>query len=76
MPTNPYSALLRTPGAARFSAAAALARAPMAMVGIGIVLMVQMLTGSFAAAGRVSAVFMVAQAVSAPIIARRVDRLG
>lgn len=74
--SNPYTAVLRTPGALRFSAAGSLARLPMSMVGIGAVLMVQGLYDSYAMAGRVAAVLGLAQAFLAPQIARWVDRRG
>jgi len=74
--SNPYVAVLRTPGALKFSAAGALARLPMSMVGIGAVLMVQGLYDSYAMAGRVAAVLGLAQAFLAPQIARWVDRRG
>jgi MFS family permease len=74
--SNPYAAVLRTPGTLRFSAAGALARLPMSMVGIGAVLMVQGLYDSYAMAGRVAAVLGLAQAFLAPQIARWVDRRG
>lgn len=73
---NPYAAILRLPGALSFSAAALIARLPMSMVGIGTVLMIQGLYGSYALAGRVSAVLVVAQAVASPQLARFVDRYG
>ncbi|MFC8796361.1 MFS transporter [Promicromonospora sp. NPDC057138] len=74
--SNPYLAVLSTPGALKFSAAGALARMPMSMVGIGAVLMVQGLYGSYAMAGRVAAVLGLAQAFLAPQIGRWVDRRG
>ncbi|WP_369370233.1 MFS transporter [Promicromonospora sp. Populi] len=74
--SNPYAAVLRTPGALKFSAAGALARLPMSMIGIGAVLMVQGLYDSYAMAGRVAAVLGLAQAFLAPQIARWVDRRG
>ncbi|ROS79183.1 MFS transporter [Cellulomonas sp. PhB143] len=74
--TNPYLAVLRIPGGARFSAAALLARMPMSMLGIGTVLMVERVYGSYALAGRVSAVLVLAQAVCSPPLARLVDRAG
>lgn len=74
--SNPYAAVLRVPGALRFSAAGALARLPMSMVGIGAVLMVQGLYDSYAMAGRVAAVLGLAQALLAPQIGRWVDRHG
>lgn len=73
---NPYLDILTTPGAALFSAAGVIARLPMSMIGIGTVLMVQGLYGSYAMAGRVSAVLVVAQAVASPQLARLVDRAG
>jgi MFS family permease len=73
---NPYRDVLGTPGSVRFSAAGLVARMPMSMIGIGTVLMVQTLYGSYAMAGRVSAVLVVAQAVVSPQVARLVDRAG
>jgi len=73
---NPYAAILRVPGALQFSASALVARLPMSMVGIGTVLMIQGLYGSYALAGRISAVLVIAQAVCSPQLARLVDRRG
>ncbi|PJI86767.1 MFS transporter [Luteimicrobium subarcticum] len=73
---NPYTAVLAVPGALRFSAAAVVARLPMSMVGIGTVLMIQGMYGSYALAGRVSAALVVAQALGSPQLARLVDRYG
>jgi MFS family permease len=73
---NPYADVLRVPGAAAFSGAGALARLPQSMVGIGTVLMVEGLYGSYAAAGRVSGVLVIAQALLSPQVARWVDRSG
>ncbi|WP_081861741.1 MFS transporter [Cellulomonas sp. HZM] len=73
---QPYREILRRPGALSFSAAGTVARLPMSMVGIGIVLMVQALYGSYGLAGRVSATYVIAQAVCSPQIARLVDRHG
>jgi MFS family permease len=73
---NPYAAILRTPGALKFSASGLVARLPMSMVGIGTVLMVQGLYHSYALAGRISAVLVIAQAICSPQLARLVDRRG
>lgn len=73
---NPYKALLAIPGAKRFSGAGAIARLPMSMVGIGIVLMIQQIYGSYALGGRVSAAYIIAQAICSPQIAKYVDRKG
>ncbi|MHB1063713.1 MAG: MFS transporter [Georgenia sp.] len=73
---NPYREIFRIPGTIAFSAAGLLARFPVAMVSIGIVLMLSMMTGSYALAGSVSATFVIAQAICAPQLARMVDRHG
>ena len=73
---NPYTAILAIPGAKQFSAAGAIARLPMSMVGIGIVLMIQQIYGSYALGGRVSAAYIIAQAICSPQIAKLVDRKG
>jgi MFS family permease len=73
---GPYKDVLSRPGALAFSASGALARLPMSMVGIGIVLMVSAEYGSYGLAGRVSAVYVIAQAVCSPQLSRLVDRHG
>lgn len=73
---NPYKAILAIPGAKQFSGAGAIARLPMSMVGIGIVLMIQQIYGSYALGGRVSAAYIIAQAICSPQIAKYVDRKG
>lgn len=73
---GPYRAILARPGAASFSISGLISRFPMSMVGIGIVLMIEELTGSYALAGRVSAVYVLAQAVCGPQIARLIDQHG
>ncbi|GIG41736.1 MFS transporter [Cellulomonas phragmiteti] len=73
---QPYRDVLARPGAFAFSATGVVARLPMSMVGIGIVLMVSALYESYGLAGRVSAAVVIAQAIGAPQIARLVDRHG
>jgi len=73
---EPYGSVLGQPGAAAFSAAGLLARLPISMLGIGIVLLVEASTGSYAAAGTVAAVYSVVQALCSPVVARLVDRHG
>ncbi|MBX9245446.1 MFS transporter [Actinotalea ferrariae] len=73
---QPYRAVLARPGAAMFSAAGALARLPMSMVGIGIVLMVSEVYGSYGLAGRISAVQVITHALVSPQLSRLVDRYG
>jgi MFS family permease len=73
---NPYLEIFRFPGARGFSAAAALARSPMSMFGLGTILLVTAVTGRYAAAGTVAAVGSIGYAVCAPQLARLADRFG
>ena len=73
---TPYRDLLATPGGRRFSGAAFVARMPIAMVNLGIVLLVVAENGSYGLAGAISAAFALVNAVSAPVIARLIDRRG
>jgi MFS family permease len=72
----PYRRVLRLPGALAFTVSGLVARMPMSMVSLGIVLLVSERTGSYALAGAVSASFLVANAVFAVPQARLIDRLG
>jgi MFS family permease len=72
----PYRSLLATPGSKAFTAAGFVARLPISMLNIGIVLLVEAATGSYAIAGAVAATFAVVQAAASPQLARLVDRLG
>lgn len=71
-----YLHLLRLPGAARFSVAAAVGRAPMAMFGLGSVLLLRATTGQYGLAGTIAGAGSVGYAVCAPRIARLADRFG
>ncbi len=71
-----YRRALAVPGALNFSLAALLARLPISMMGIGIVLLVTEHTGSYTLAGRLSAVYVVGNAVGALPVARLVDSWG
>jgi len=73
---QPYRAVLSTPGALRFSAAAFVARAPMSMVSIAMVLMISAEYGSYGLAGKVSAAHVLVAGGSNPILARLIDRHG
>ena len=73
---SPYRDLLATPGSLRFSSAAFVARLPIAMFGLGIVLLVSAETGRYSRAGAMFAVFALVNAVAAPLVSRVVDRLG
>ena len=71
-----YRSILSRPGAALFSATGIVARMPISMLGVGIVLLVSGATGSYGLAGSVSAVQLVAAAVVAIPLGRLIDRLG
>src|ERR1700754_219347 len=71
-----YRAALRTPGAGLPAVMSVLARMPIAMVGLSLLLYVQRQTGSFAIAGMVSAGTLVGVAVGSVIQGRIMDRLG
>ena len=71
-----YRRVLARPGALAFSSAALVARLPISMVGLGIVLLVEASTGSYGLAGTVSAVFVLAEAACAVLHGRWVDHFG
>jgi len=71
-----YRRVLSEPGTLRFSATGLVARLPISMVGLGIVLLVSAATGSYAVAGAVSAAYMVANAGLAILQGRLLDTLG
>ena len=71
-----YRRVLRLPGALVFSMSGLVARLPISMVSLGIVLLVSTRTGSYSLAGAVSASFLIANAAFAVPQARLVDRLG
>lgn len=71
-----YRRILGRPGTALFSATALVARLPMSMVGLGIVLLVEGRVGSYGVAGAVAASYMIANAVLAILQGRLVDKLG
>ena len=71
-----YAAVLSDPRARAFSAAGLVARLPISMTGLGIVLLVSIETGSFGRAGLVTAVGTVTGALVAPWWGRLIDRVG
>ena len=73
---GPYRAILARPGALAFSLSGVISRFPLSMVGIALILMIESIYGSYALAGRVSAVFVVTQALTGPQIARFIDQYG
>ncbi len=71
-----YRAVLGAPGALAFTATGLVARLPISMVGLGIVLLVSERTGSYALAGSVSASFVLANAAAGVFVSRAVDGFG
>ena len=71
-----YRRVLTLPRAWVFSISGLAARMPMAMVGLGIVLLVSTRTGSYGLAGAVAASYLVANASTNILQARLIDRLG
>lgn len=71
-----YLEILRIPGARRFSAACFLGRIPIAMVGLGVILVVSAATGKYAIAGAVAATGSLCYAFVAPRVGRLMDRFG
>jgi MFS family permease len=74
--TSPYRRVLSIPGAVAFSLTGVVARLPISMISLGIVLLVSATTGSYSRAGGISASYVAATAVGAVPLARIVDRRG
>ena len=71
-----YGALFRVPYVRRLVVSGLLARLPMGMIGLALLLLVRESGGSYAAAGAVSGGYFIATAIGAPIAGRLVDRRG
>jgi MFS family permease len=71
-----YGALFRVPYVRRLVLSGLLARLPMGMIGLALLLLVREGGGSYTAAGAVSGAYFVATAIGAPIAGRLVDRRG
>src|SRR4051794_2925349 len=63
-------------GANRLFALSILARLPVAMLSIGLLVHTQQATGSYAAAGLVAGALALAQGIGGPLLGRAVDRRG
>jgi MFS family permease len=68
--------LTSTPGTLRILGSSVVARLPLAMLGIGLLIHAHHLTGSFAAAGLVAGAYAIATGVGGPLFGRLVDRRG
>ena len=73
---TPYRRVLAVPGALAFSLTGLVARLPISMVSLGIVLLVSTRTGSYRLAGAVAAAYLVGNACFAVVQGRMADRLG
>jgi MFS family permease len=71
-----YGRLLEPPGTARLTLMMLLARIPIGIFGLAIVLLVQEHSGSFADAGAASAAWAIGASAVAPLQGRLVDRFG
>ena len=67
---NPYLKALAIPGALRFSAAGFLGRMQISMFGLGTVLLISALSGSYVLAGAVAAAGSGGYALVSPLAAR------
>jgi MFS family permease len=71
-----YSRILRTPHVMPLMVAALVARLPIGIHSLAIILFLRERTGSYAAAGVVAAVFALGAGAGAPLSGRLVDRFG
>lgn len=76
MALNAYGRLLQPPGTARLTAMMLLARIPIGIFGLAIILLVREHSGSFADAGAASAAWAIGAGLVAPVQGRLVDRFG
>jgi hypothetical protein len=70
------NSIATTPGALRLLAGSVVARLPLTMIGIGLLVHVQHLTGSFGDAGIVDGAYGLALGVGGPPLGRLADRRG
>jgi MFS family permease len=75
-PLGRYRALLGFPGVRRMVLAGLVARLPLGMAPLAIVLVVRDTGSSYAAAGAVAGAYALLGAATAPVLGRLVDRLG
>jgi MFS family permease len=70
------SAIASAPGAARIFAISIVARLPLTMLSIGLLVHARHVTGSFAAAGVVTGAYAVSLGIGGPLLGKLVDRRG
>jgi len=73
---SPYARMFALPGAKAFCLSAALARLPMSMMSLGIVLALNHLYNNWTIAGSMSGAYILAVAAVTPFYARLFDRFG
>lgn len=71
-----YRDFFRQPGVTALVTVALLARMPIGMVGLALLMFAREVLGSYALAGTISGIYFAAMAVGAPIQGRLVDRSG
>lgn len=71
-----YAAVIRAPHVGPLLIAATIARLPIGIHGLAIVLFLRVETGSYAVAGAVAAAFSLGAGASGPVQGRAIDRLG
>jgi len=76
MSDNPYATLFRTPGTAGFFVGALIARFPLSMMTLGIVIMLNHARGDYEVASWVASVCMLANALISPQLSRLADSHG
>src|SRR6478735_1591152 len=72
----PYRRIFATPHVLSLTAASVMARLPVGMVGIGLVIFVHARSGSFGTAGAAAGAYTIGLALTAPLLGRLVDRRG
>jgi MFS family permease len=70
------TSIASTPGAFRLFALSIVARLPMPMLGLGLLVHAEHLTDSFTAAGIVSGAYAVSVGIGGPLLGQLVDRRG
>lgn len=71
-----YSELFKTPGAKRIASAGFIARLPIAMDALAIILFVQSVDGRYAIAGSLTAVAALVTVISSPLWSKAADHFG
>lgn len=71
-----YAAVLALPDVLQAFVSSFIARIPIGIAGLAILLLVQSVEGSYAQAGLVGAVYVAGLAAAAPLLGRLIDRIG